>query len=301
MKALVFGGPGQRAWSDEADPTASSTPPTRSSASTPSPSAAPTCTSSAATCPRCSRAGSSATRPSARSSRPARRHAPSGPATGCWPPASPPAAAAATAGSRRYGQCLGGGGWILGHLIDGVQAQYARHAVRRPVDVPAAPQRVRRGGRPAGRHPAHLLRGRRAQRHGPSRRHRRRGRRRPDRAGRDPDRPAVLPGAHHRRRQGGQPAAGRQAARRGRAGHARRGPAGGGRRGHRRARRRRGDGGRRHPGDLRAVHHAWSVPAAGWPTSACTASPPRCTSKTCGSATSPSRPAWSTPTPRRRC
>jgi alcohol dehydrogenase len=26
----------------------------------------------------------------------------------------------------RYGQCLGGGGWILGHLTDGVQAQYAR-------------------------------------------------------------------------------------------------------------------------------------------------------------------------------
>ena len=26
----------------------------------------------------------------------------------------------------RYGQCLGGGGWILGHKIDGVQAQYAR-------------------------------------------------------------------------------------------------------------------------------------------------------------------------------
>jgi alcohol dehydrogenase len=26
----------------------------------------------------------------------------------------------------RYGQCLGGGGWILGHLIDGVQAEYAR-------------------------------------------------------------------------------------------------------------------------------------------------------------------------------
>lgn len=25
-----------------------------------------------------------------------------------------------------YGQCQGGGGWILGHLIDGVQAQYAR-------------------------------------------------------------------------------------------------------------------------------------------------------------------------------
>ncbi|GAA2899278.1 zinc-dependent alcohol dehydrogenase family protein [Streptosporangium fragile] len=26
----------------------------------------------------------------------------------------------------RYGQCLGGGGWILGHLVDGVQAEYAR-------------------------------------------------------------------------------------------------------------------------------------------------------------------------------
>ncbi len=27
---------------------------------------------------------------------------------------------------QRYGQCRNGGGWILGHLIDGVQAQYAR-------------------------------------------------------------------------------------------------------------------------------------------------------------------------------
>src|ERR1700728_3968673 len=26
----------------------------------------------------------------------------------------------------RYGQCLGGGGWIFGHLIDGLQADYAR-------------------------------------------------------------------------------------------------------------------------------------------------------------------------------
>jgi alcohol dehydrogenase len=25
-----------------------------------------------------------------------------------------------------YGQCLGGGGWVLGHLINGVQAEYAR-------------------------------------------------------------------------------------------------------------------------------------------------------------------------------
>jgi alcohol dehydrogenase len=26
----------------------------------------------------------------------------------------------------RYGQCLGGGGWIFGHLVDGLQAEYAR-------------------------------------------------------------------------------------------------------------------------------------------------------------------------------
>jgi alcohol dehydrogenase len=27
---------------------------------------------------------------------------------------------------QRYGQCLGGGGWIFGHTIDGLQAEYAR-------------------------------------------------------------------------------------------------------------------------------------------------------------------------------
>src|ERR1700722_2469460 len=26
----------------------------------------------------------------------------------------------------RFGQCLGGGGWILGHMIDGTQAEYVR-------------------------------------------------------------------------------------------------------------------------------------------------------------------------------
>jgi alcohol dehydrogenase len=39
----------------------------------------------------------------------------------------------------RYGQCLGGGGWIFGHLIDGLQAEYARvpfadHSVYRVPD-----------------------------------------------------------------------------------------------------------------------------------------------------------------------
>jgi alcohol dehydrogenase len=28
--------------------------------------------------------------------------------------------------ASQYGQCLGGGGWVFGHLIDGVQAEYAR-------------------------------------------------------------------------------------------------------------------------------------------------------------------------------
>lgn len=43
-----------------------------------------------------------------------------------------------------YGQCLGGGGWILGHTVDGVQAEYARvpfadtSAYRLPEDVSSA-------------------------------------------------------------------------------------------------------------------------------------------------------------------
>ncbi len=31
-----------------------------------------------------------------------------------------------SAARGRYGQCLGGGGWILGHLIDGTQAEFVR-------------------------------------------------------------------------------------------------------------------------------------------------------------------------------
>src|SRR3954452_8373751 len=46
----------------------------------------------------------------------------------------------------RYGQCLGGGGWILGHLIDGTQAEYVRvpfagtstHALPDEIDDEAA-------------------------------------------------------------------------------------------------------------------------------------------------------------------
>ena len=48
------------------------------------------------------------------------------PATGCWSPASPRAARCRFCREGSYGQCLGGGGWILGHLIDGTQAEYVR-------------------------------------------------------------------------------------------------------------------------------------------------------------------------------
>ena len=38
----------------------------------------------------------------------------------------------------RYGQCLGGGGGILGHKIDGTQAEYPARAVRRHLHVSGA-------------------------------------------------------------------------------------------------------------------------------------------------------------------
>ena len=52
MKALVYHGPGQKAWEDVAEARRSSTTPTRSCASTPPRSAAPICTSSRVTSPR---------------------------------------------------------------------------------------------------------------------------------------------------------------------------------------------------------------------------------------------------------
>jgi alcohol dehydrogenase len=39
----------------------------------------------------------------------------------------------------RYGQCLGGGGWILGHLIDGTQAEYVRVPFADTSTYPAPP------------------------------------------------------------------------------------------------------------------------------------------------------------------
>jgi len=39
----------------------------------------------------------------------------------------------------RYGQCLGGGGWILGHLIDGTQAEFVRIPFADTSTYPAPP------------------------------------------------------------------------------------------------------------------------------------------------------------------
>ena len=165
---------------------------TRSSASTPSPSAARTCTSSRATYPRCSPAGSSATRPSGtveavgsavRSVQPGDRVLISC-INGCG--TCPPLP------GRPLRPVPGGGGWVLGHLIDGVQAEYARVPVRRPVAAPAAGDGVRRGRGHARRHPPDQLRGRRAGRRRAPRRHRRHRRRRPDRPRRRHDRAPVL-------------------------------------------------------------------------------------------------------------
>ena len=144
MKALVYHGPGHKAWEEVPDPRSSTTP-TRSSASTPPRSAAPTCTSSRATCPRWPTAGSSATRPSAPSTRsaPASRHVKVGDRV---------LVSCITACGRcrfcregRYGQCLGGGGWILGHTIDGTQAEYVRVPFADNSTYPVPGRRQRRG------------------------------------------------------------------------------------------------------------------------------------------------------------
>ena len=90
-----------------------------------------------------------------------------------------------------YGLCTGGGGWIFGHLIDGLQAEFAR--------VPFADTSVYKV--PEGLSDEQVLfladilpdrlRGRGAQRSRRAGRHRRDRRRRPDRARRDHDREAA--------------------------------------------------------------------------------------------------------------
>ena len=99
-----------------------------------------------------------------------------------------------------YGLCTGGGGWIFGHTIDGLQAEFARvpFADTSVYKVPDGPER--RGRALPRRHPADGLRGRRPERRRAARRHRRGRRCRPDRARDDHDREAVHAGSHHRDR-----------------------------------------------------------------------------------------------------
>ncbi len=142
--------------------------PTRSSASTPPRSAAPICTSSRATFPRSPTDASSATKPSAPSSRSAAASRTSSPATACSSRASPSCGACRFCREGRYGQCLGGGGWILGHLIDGTQAEYVRVPFADTSTYPAPAGVSDEAAPDARRHPADRLRGRRPQRHGRS-------------------------------------------------------------------------------------------------------------------------------------
>ena len=83
------------------------------------------------------------------------------------------------------GQCLGGGGWILGHRIDGTQAEFVRVPFADLSTYRHSRRCQRRSRADARRHPADRLRGRCAQRPGSARRRRRRRRRRPDRPRRD--------------------------------------------------------------------------------------------------------------------
>ena len=48
----------------------------------------------------------------------------------------------------RYGQCLGGGGWILGHKIDGTQAEFVRASPPRILRAPPGISNATFGNRP---------------------------------------------------------------------------------------------------------------------------------------------------------
>ncbi len=76
--------------------------------------------------PASSMAGSSAMKRSARSRRLVARSKTSRSATGCSCHVSLPAVRADSAATATPGQCLGGGGWILGYQIDGTQAEFVR-------------------------------------------------------------------------------------------------------------------------------------------------------------------------------
>ena len=174
--------------------------PTRSSASTRRRSAAPTCTSSRATSPRCSPGtilGHEAVGTVVEI----------GDAVTTLEPGDRVLVSCITSCGRcrfckegRYGLCTGGGGWIFGHLIDGLQAEYARVPFADTSVYKVPEELTRRAGALPRRHPADRLRGRRAERRRRAGRHGRDRRRRPDRAGGDPDREAVHAGPDRRDR-----------------------------------------------------------------------------------------------------
>ena len=254
MKALVFHGPGQSAWQDVPDPDIEDADrrdrPRRRRHHLRHRPAHPQGRRARGT----ARARSSATRPSARSSRPAATYARVRPGDRVLISCISACGRCRFCREGAYGQCRGGGGWILGHLIDGTQAEYVRvpfadlsvHPLPGAVDsqdavlladiFPTAYEvgvlngRVRPGDTVvvvgAG----------------------------PDRARRDRHRAALLPRADHRRRPRRLPARRRQAPRRRRRGRRRRGARAAGRRPHRRARRRCGHRGGRRAGELRDVH-----------------------------------------------
>ena len=95
-----------------------------------------------------------------------------------------------------YGLCTGGGGWIFGHTIDGLQAELRASAVRGHLRLQGAGGPDRRGRAFPRRHPADRVRGRRPERRRAARRHGRHRRRRPDRARDDHDGEALHAGPH---------------------------------------------------------------------------------------------------------
>ena len=203
MRALVYHGPGQKAWEEVPKPVSSTTP-MPSSGSTPSRSAAPTCTSSKAMSRGHRRAD-----PRSRG----RRHRRDG---------------------RRRGQDREGrgpGAGVVHHRLRRVpvlprrsvrpvprrrrldpRPHDRRHpgrvrprAVRRHLHLPGSRRRHRRGAPHARRHPAHRLRGRRAQRRVETGRRGRRRRRGADRPVGHHGSPALQPEPRRGHRPGRQP------------------------------------------------------------------------------------------------
>ena len=135
-------------------------------------------------------------------------------ATGCWSRASPSCGTCRFCREGSYGQCLGGGGWILGHKIDGTQAEYVRvpfadtSTYLAPAGVSDEQLLMLADILPTG-YEVGVLNG-----HVATRRRRRRRRRRPDRAVGDHGRPALQPQPHRRHRPRRQPARSGQAVRR---------------------------------------------------------------------------------------